>query len=104
MTKLKWIKSIHPAFGLRSRKTKSNSQLSFLDVLVNPTSTLFLTSVYRKSTFDGLYMRWDSFCSENRKINVIKTLTHSAVFFDNEINCVTKIQYINAYPPNIVHS
>ena len=36
---------------------ESNHQLAFLDVFVHKTSTAYLTSVYRKLTFSGLYTR-----------------------------------------------
>ena len=38
----------------------------------------FLTSVFRKPTFNGQYFRWDSFGPTKRKINLIKTLVHRA--------------------------
>ena len=45
---------------------ESDHQLAFLDVFVHKTSTAFLTSVYRKPNFSGLYARWDSFCPQQR--------------------------------------
>ena len=38
---------------------ESNSTLSFLDVLVYKEDSCFLTGVYRKPTFTGLYIHWD---------------------------------------------
>ena len=71
------LNSMHSSLKFTVEK-ESDHQLTFLDVSVNKTSTVFLTSVYRKPTFCGLYMRWDSFCPQQRKINLIKTLVYRA--------------------------
>jgi len=41
---------------------KQNNEIPFLDILVKrcPNNT-FVTSIYRKKTFTGLYTKWDSF-------------------------------------------
>ena len=69
------LNSMHPSLKFTVEK-ESNHQLAFLDVFVHNISTAFLTSVYRKPTFSGLYTIWDSFCPQQRKINLIKTLVH----------------------------
>ena len=52
-------------------------EIPFLDILVKrcPNNT-FVTSVYRKKAFTGLYTKWDSFTSGKYKINLIRTLTY----------------------------
>ncbi len=69
---------MHPA--LRSSLEKeNNSTLPFLDVLVSKETSVFLTTVYRKPNFTGLYIRWDSFCPKKPKKNLMKTRTHRAL-------------------------
>ena len=58
---------LHPALNFTVEKEQNNS-LSFLDVLVEKEGTGFLTSVYRKPTFTGQYIRWNSFSPKSRKI------------------------------------
>ena len=38
----------------------------------------FLTTVYRKATFTGQYLHFQSFCSKKRNVNLIRTLCHRA--------------------------
>ena len=40
---------------------ENDNMLPFLDVLVERDGSFITTSVYRKPTFKGLYMSWDSF-------------------------------------------
>ena len=60
-------------------KLKANNFLPFLDVLVTKSNNKFITSVYRKPTFTGQYIHWNSFGPKRRKINLIDTLTHRAL-------------------------
>ena len=54
------LNKLHPSLTFTS-EVEVDNKLPFLDVLVEKTSTCFLTSVYRKPTFSGLYTRWESF-------------------------------------------
>ena len=47
-----------------------NSSLLFFDVLVEKHKTGFITFVYRKLTFTGQYIHWESFSPINQKINL----------------------------------
>ena len=77
--------------------------MRFLDVLVEKSDTGFLTSVYRKPTFSGLYTRWGSFCPKQRKISLIKTLTHEKLTkLDSELEKLTKIFLENGYPEDVI--
>ena len=71
------LNSLHPSLRFTYGK-ESNHCLFFLDVLVERHNSEFLTSVYRKSTFTGQYLRWNSFSPQKRKINLIGTLVHRA--------------------------
>ena len=62
------LNSMHPSLKFTVEK-ESNHQLAFLDVFVHKNSTAFLTSVYRKPNFSGLYTRWDSFGPQQHKFN-----------------------------------
>ena len=69
---------LHPALKFTIEKEQNNS-LHFLDALVEKEGTRFLTSIYRKPTFTGQYIHWNSFSSKTRKISLIKTLVHRAL-------------------------
>ena len=103
------LKSMHPSLKFTMKK-ESNHQLAFLDVFVHKTATAFLTSVYRKPIFSGLYMRWDSFCPQQCKINLIKTLVHRALmisskcFLDDEIELIRSTLSKNEYPSSVLDS
>ena len=55
-----------------------SSKLSFLDVLVEKTGCEMLTSVYRKPTFTGQYIAFDSYCSSQYKVNLVRNLVDRA--------------------------
>ena len=46
--------------------------LEFLDVLVEKEGTGFLTNIYRKPTFTGQYIRWNSFSQGQEKLALSK--------------------------------
>ena len=99
---------MHPSLKFIVEK-ESNHQLAFLDVFVHKTSTAYLTSVYRKPTFSGLYTRWDSFCPQQRRINLIKTLVHRALMisskcFLDEIEFIRSTLSKNGYPLSVFDS
>ena len=82
----------------------------FLDVLVERHDSEFLTSVYRKPTFTGQYLRWNSFSSQKRKINLIGTLVHKAFMIcsksklDPEFGKIRSILLENGYPEHTINS
>ena len=103
------INKLHPSLRFTLEKA-TNSTLSFLDVLVYKEDSRFLTGVYREPTSTGLYIRWDSFCPQKRKLNFIKTLVHRALMLcsesklDGEIDFITEILCNNGFPVDIVRS
>ena len=105
-TFLKHLNCLHTALHFTFEKEENNS-LPFLDVLVEKSDTGFLTRVYRKPTFSGLYTRWSSFCPKERKISLIKTLTHRALMIcsksklDSELEKLTKIFLESGYPEDV---
>ena len=50
------LNSLHPSLRFIFEK-ESNLALPFLDVLVEKSSSKFITSIYRKPTFTGQYLR-----------------------------------------------
>ena len=80
------------------------------DVLVEKDGTGFLTSVYRKPTFTGQYIRWNSFGPKTRKISLIKTLVHRALMIcsktklGSELDKIKQLLVENGYPADVLLS
>ena len=83
------LNPMHPSLKFTEER-ESNERLPFLDVFMHKTPTAFLSSVYRKPTFSGLYTWWDSFYPQQRKINLIKTLVHRALLISSKCFIVMK--------------
>ena len=87
---------------------ESNGQLPFLDVLVERGDSSFLTSVYRKRTFTGLYLDWHSFAPKSRKLNLIRCLSCRALNIcseckiENELKAIKDIFIDNGYPEDVI--
>ena len=100
---------LHPALKYTVEKEQNNS-LKFLDVLVEKDGTGFLTSVYRKPTFTGQYIRWNSCSPNTRKISLIKTLFHRALMIcsktklGSELDKIKQLLIENGYPGNVLLS
>ena len=103
------LNSLHPSLRFTYEK-KSNYSLPFLDVLVERHDSEFLTSVYRKPTFTGQYLRWNSFSPQKRKINLIGTLVYRAFMIcsksklDQELGKIYSILLENGYPERVINS
>ena len=108
-TFLTHLNSLHPSLRFTYEK-ESNHFLLFLDVLVERHDSEFLTSVYRKPTFTGQYLRWNSFSPEKRKINLIGTLVYRAFMIcfksklDPELGKIRSILLENGYPKHAINS
>ena len=103
------LNQLHPALKFTVDKEQNNS-LNFLDVSVEKGDTGFLTSIYRKPTFTGQYIRWNSFSPKPRKINLIKTLVHRALMIcsktklDSELDTIKQLLIENGYPEDVLVS
>ena len=103
------LNCLHSSLKFTFEKEKGNC-LPFLDVYVEKTDIGFETSVYRKPTFTGQYLRWESFSSLKRKISLISTLVHRALMictkrrFNGEIERIKKVLLDNGYPRNIINA
>ena len=85
-------------------------EIPFLDILIKrcPNNT-FITSVYRKKTFTGLYTKWDSFKPRKYKINLIRTLTYrcfricsTASLLQSAVEDLKRLLLQNGYPQGII--
>ena len=100
---------LHPALKFTTEKEQSNS-LHFLDVVVEKEGTRFLTSIYRKPTFTGRYIRWNSFSRKTRKISFIKTSVYRALMICTktklgpELDKVKQLLIENGYPADVLLS
>ena len=71
------VKKFHEYLNSRHKnmsftyEIEENNKLSFLDVLVNREKDCFITSLYRKPTFSGLYTNFDSYISDKYKTGLI---------------------------------
>ena len=57
---LNCLVSLQPSLKF-TNEIETNNSLPFLDVLVTKSINKFITSVYRKPTFTGRYIHWNSF-------------------------------------------
>ena len=87
-------------FTMESEKA---GKLPFLDVSVIQQSHGFSTTVYRKPTLTGLYLRWNSYEQKSQKIALVKSLSSrakrlcSSQYID-EKSQLTSILQRNGYP------
>ena len=72
------LNDLHPSL-LFTMEEENCYKLPFLDVLVERDELAFLTSVYRKPTFTGIYLSWDAFAPQSKKLNLIKCLFFRAL-------------------------
>ena len=77
---------------------EKNNKLSFLDALAECCSFAFITSIYTKPMFTGLYSSWDAFAPKSRKVNLIKCLIFRAlkICLENKIKSEFE-QFINLF-------
>ena len=55
---------------------EKNGKLSFLDVEVSREKGKFVTTVYRKPTFSGVYINFESFLSTVYKYGMVYTVAY----------------------------
>ena len=88
---------------------ENNNELAYLDVIIKRKNNRFLTSVFRKKTFTGNYLNFQSSCSVKRKINLIRTLCHRAYkicspeLLTSEINQIKLLLNKNGYPKELIN-
>jgi hypothetical protein len=95
-----------------TKEIESNNKLPFLDVLIRKeTDGTLSTSLYRKPTFTGLYLRWDSYVPKQYKRGLVKCLINRAWRicscldgFCQEVKVIKSILANNGYPQNFVEN
>ena len=101
------LNGLHSSLQFTFEKEKNNS-IPFLDVHVEHTKGSYETKVYRKPTFTGQYLRWESFTLIKRKASLVSTLVHRALKIcsksklKEEINRIKEILLDNGYPDDFV--
>ena len=91
-------------------KIEENGSLSVLNITITRENNKFVTSVYRKLTFNGVFTNFESFVPEIHKRGLIETLPHrsfrlcsSYENFHWEIETLKSIFKHNNYPQNFVN-
>ena len=90
-------------------ETEQNNKISLLDVNVICERDKFITSVYRKPTFSGIYTHFDSFLPDNYKTGRIYTFLNrcfrtcsSWSMFHQQLILLREIFQKNVYPENLI--
>ena len=88
---------------------EENNSISFLDIKINRDSNRFLTSVYRKPTFSGVFTNFDSYIPLSYKSGLISSLLYRAFklcsnfeIFHQEIIFLKDIFKRNGYLSNFI--
>ena len=103
------LNSLRPSLHFTFEK-ECNRTLPFLYVLVEKNDHEFVTSIHRKPTFTGQYIRWNSFCPMKRKTNLISTFVHRALVIcskstlQNELSSICSILINNDYPEAVINA
>ena len=92
-----------------SIEAEINGSLSFLDVKIFRENDKFVTNVFRKETFSGVYTNFISFIPLEYKFGLVHTLLNrcfnlSSDFFKfhHEVDKLRKILSKNAYPQKFI--
>ena len=99
-----YLNSQHPNISFNS-ELKTNSELLFLDILIDRSDNGFSTSVYRKPTFTALFTNFDNPIPISFKRGLIYTLLDryfkicsSYHLFHSEVLKLKNILLGNGYP------
>ena len=101
------LNDVHPALRFTCEHEDCN-KLSFLDVLVEKTCEGVVTSVYRKPTFTGQYIMYDSYCSSQYKTNLVRNLADRARRICSESKLQAELDFLrsvflkNGYPGSLL--
>ena len=101
------LNSLHPALRF-TREDEQSGTLPFMDVNVMKTDNSVETAIYRKPTFTGLYVPWDSYSATQYKVNLVRSLAHRARrlcsprHLEAELQTLRAIFLRNGYPGYIL--
>ena len=104
---VKFFNSKHHKIKFTSETEKDNT-FSFLDILIKRDNG-FITSVYRKPTFSGVFTNFNSFVHFSYKRSLVQTLLHrcyslcsNVELFHHEVSLLRNILKNNGYPKHFV--
>ena len=104
----KYLSSKHPNINFSLQK-KNHGRLSFLYINMFCEKWKFVTNVYRKKTFSGIYTNFINFIPENYKTGLAKSLLFRCfklcsdfVKFHHKINILKSILHKKSYPRDFV--
>ena len=105
---LSFINNQHRCISFTCEREVNNS-LPFLDILISRKGPQLCTTLYRKPTFTGLGMKFESCLPLSYKLNLVQTLVHRAyricsdyLSFHKEIEFLTNYFVNNGYPVGVV--
>ena len=105
---LGYLNARHPNMNF-TYEDESNSSLPFLDINVMRSNCNFVTSVYRKPTFSGVYTNFNSFLPNLYQRSLVSTLLFrlyticsSWELINKEVTTLKKTLRSNAYPSSII--
>ena len=88
---------------------EENNSISFLDIKINRDNNRFLTSVYRKPTFSGVFTNFGSYIPLSYRSGLISSFLYGAFklcsnfeIFHQEIVLLKDIFKRNGYPSNFI--
>ena len=91
-------------------ENEKQNRMSFLDVQISREDKTYTPSVYRKSTFSGVYTFFDSFLSSTYNFGTVYTLAYrclricsSWTKLHNELVCLKEIFLNNGYPEDFIN-
>ena len=99
---------LHPSLKV-THEVESNMFLSFLDVLVERIANGgFMTPVYHKPTFTGMYLQWHLHCPVKCKVGLVRCLVNRAlrICLDGKLNKLEFLKELflrNGYSIGIVN-
>ena len=101
---LRYVNSRHRNIQFTCEE-ESNDKISFLDISITRSKNKLMTSLYRKKTFSGVYMNYNSFLPTNYKKGLIDTLLFRSYnicadysILHNEIKYLKTILQKNSFP------
>ena len=105
----KYLFSKHPSMKFSLEK-ENDDHLSFSDINIFREKGKFVTNVYRKKNFSGVYTNFNSFIPEIYKTGLIESLlfrcfnlSSDFMKFHHEINILKDILYKNSYTRDLVN-
>ena len=103
-----YFNSCHPNMSFSFEKEK-NGKMPFLDVEISRENCNFVTTVYRKPTFSGVYTHFESFLPSTYKFGMIYTLVYRCFIlcsdwtkFHAELVTLKEIFLKNGYPTSFI--